>query len=294
MAEILGVGVAALDIVNMVADYPAEDSEVRAEAQEVRRGGNAANLLDVLAQFGHHCAWAGIWVDEPDGRRIVADLEGRGVRTDTASRREAGKSPTSYITLSRATGSRTIVHYRDLPELDAAAFAALDLTPYRWVHFEGRPNTAEVGRMIRELRRVNPQAGISLEVEKARPGLEHLLHDPDVVVFAGDYARGEGYSGPEAFLNSLDPAAVPGLKVCTWGSEGAAALDNAGRLHRVLAHPPSAVVDTVGAGDTFNAGLVHALVADWSVPRALETAARLAGAKCGQAGLEGLAAGVGG
>jgi len=294
MAEILGVGVAALDIVNEVAGYPAEDSEVRAEAQEVRRGGNAANTLDVLSQLGHRCAWAGVWVDEPDGRRIVADLEGRGVRTHTARRRDTGKSPTSYITLSRATGSRTIVHYRDLPELDAEAFGALDLTPYRWVHFEGRPNTAEVGRMIREVRRANPHAGISLEVEKPRPGLEHLLHDPDVVIFAGAYARGEGYTDPEPFLNSLDPAAIPGLKVCTWGGEGAGALDNAGRLHRVAAHPPAAVVDTVGAGDTFNAGLIHALLAGWDVRRALEAAARLAGTKCGQAGLDGLKAVPGG
>jgi ketohexokinase len=294
MAEILGVGVAALDIVNEVAGYPAEDSEARAEAQEVRRGGNAANTLDVLAQLGHRCAWAGVWVDEPDGRRIVADLEGRGVRTHTARRRDTGKSPTSYITLSRATGSRTIVHYRDLPELDAEAFGALDLTPYRWVHFEGRPNTTEVGRMIQEVRRANPHAGISLEVEKPRPGLEHLLHDPDVVIFAGDYARGEGYTDPEPFLNSLDPAAIPGLKVCTWGGEGAWALDNAGRLHRVPAHPPAAVVDTVGAGDTFNAGLIHALVAGWDVRRALEAAARLAGTKCGQTGLDGLAAAKGG
>jgi ketohexokinase len=245
----------------------------------------------VLAQLGHRCAWAGVWVDEPDGRRIVADLEGRGVRTATALRLAEGKSPTSDITLSRATGSRTIVHHRDLPELDAETFAGLDLTPYRWVHFEGRPNTAEVGRMIRQVRAHNPQAGISLEVEKPRPGLEHLLHDPDVVVFAGDYARQLGHTGPEAFLKSLDPAAVPGLKVCTWGAEGASALDNAGRFHRAPPHPPPAVVDTVGAGDTFNAGLIDALVREHPVGEALAAAARLAGRKCGQAGLEGLGAG---
>ena len=288
MTEILGVGVASLDIVNAVDAYPSEDSKVRAEDQTVRRGGNAANTLAVLAQFGYRCAWAGVWVDEPDGRRIVADLEERGVRTDTASRWATGKSPTSYITLSRQTGSRTIIHYRDLPELAYDAFAALDLTPYHWVHFEGRPNTDEVRRMIQQVRAHNPHAGISLEVEKARPGLVHLLHDPDLVVFSGDYARSQGHADPEAFLRDLDPAAVPGLKVCTWGSAGAAALDNAGRLHRVPAHPPDAVVDTLGAGDTFNAGLIHGLAQGHPVPEVLAGAARLAGAKCGQVGLDGL------
>jgi ketohexokinase len=291
MAAILGMGVATLDIVNEVAAYPAEDSEVRAQAQRLRRGGNAANTLDVLAQLGHRCAWAGVWADEPDGRWIVGDLEARGVRTDTAVLVEPGKSPTSYITLSHATGSRTIVHYRDLPELTADDLAALDLTAYRWVHLEARPNTHEVHRMMRLIREHNPQASISLEVEKAREGLAHCLHDPDVVLFSGDYARAQGFEAPEPFLRSLDPAAVPGLKVCTWGEQGAAALDNGGRMQRAPAEPPERVVDTVGAGDTFNAGLIDALVHGRHVDEALSAGTRLAGRKCGRMGLDGLGEG---
>ncbi|MFP4561088.1 MAG: PfkB family carbohydrate kinase [Thiohalorhabdus sp.] len=293
MAAILAVGGAVLDIVNGVAAYPAEDSEVRAERQTVRLGGNAANTLAVLAQLGHRCAWSGVWADEPDGRRIVAELEARGIDTGSARRLAGGKSPTSYITLSRAAGSRTIVHYRDLPELDAADFEAVDVALYDWVHLEARPNAGDIPRMIRHVRRHNPQARISLEVEKAREGLEHALHDPDVVLFSGDYARGRGWADPEAFLRGLDPAAVPGVKVCTWGSAGAVAVDNAGRLHRTPAFPPARVVDTVGAGDTFNAGLIDALARARPLEEALEAAARLAGRKCGQEGLDGLA-GAGG
>lgn len=288
MAAILGVGTATLDIVNEVEAYPDEDSEVRAQAQHRRRGGNAANTLAVLAQLGHRCAWAGTWADEPDGRWIVADLEARGVRTEPAVRVQSGKSPTSYITLARATGSRTIVHYRDLPELTAADLAAPDLTAYRWVHLEARPHTDEIRRMQRLVRERNPGASISLEVEKPRSGLEHCLHDPDVLLFSGDYARGRGFRDPETFLRSLDPSAVPGLKVCTWGEGGAAALDNASRMHRVAAHHPERVVDTVGAGDAFNAGLIDALLHASSPYDALEAAARLAGRKCGQQGLDGL------
>lgn len=288
MAAILGAGTATLDLVNEVATYPNEDSEVRAQDQHRRRGGNAANTLAVLAQLGHRCAWAGTWADEPDGRWILADLEAGGVRTDPAVRVAAGESPISYITLARDTGSRTIVHYRDLPELTASDLATGDLTAYRWVHLEARPNTNEIRRMQRLVREHNPRASISLEVEKPRPGLEHCLHDPDVVLFSGDYARTQGFAAPEAFLGSLDPAAVPGLKVCTWGEGGAAALDNGRRMHRVAAHPPEQVVDTVGAGDTFNAGLIDALLQHSSPPDALEAAARLAGRKCGRYGLDGL------
>jgi len=289
MAAILGMGVATLDIVNEVPAYPPEDGEVRAEHQRFRRGGNAANTLEVLAQMGHGCHWAGVWADEPDGRWIVADLEARGVGTETGIKVAPGKSPTSYITLAGDTGSRTIVHFRDLPELRADDLAAIDLAAYRWIHLEARPNTSEISRMQHLIRERSPGALISLEVEKPREGLSHCLHDPDVVLFAGDYARGQGFDGPEAFLRSLDPSAVPGLKVCTWGEEGAAALDNAGRMHRTGAHPPARVVDTVGAGDTFNAGLIDALIDHRPVAQALEAGARLAGRKCGRLGLDGVA-----
>ena len=288
MAEVLAMGVAALDIVNLVEAYPAEDSEVRAVTQRVSRGGNAANTLAVLVQLGHRGSWAGVWADEPDGHRIVADLEQRGIRVGPARRAASGKSPTSYITLSRATGSRTIVHHRDLPELDFEHFAGLDLVGYHWLHFEGRPNTGDLHRMLVHARRHNPHAGISLEVEKPREGIEHCWHDPDVLLFSADFARARGFTDPETFLRSLDPAAAPGLKVCTWGEQGAVALDNAGRLHRAPPAPPDQVVDTVGAGDAFNAAIIDALLRHAHVSEALAAATRLAGKKCGQEGLEGL------
>jgi len=57
--HILGVGIVTLDIINIVEHYPAEDEEVRALSQRMCRGGNTANTLDVLAQFGHTCNWTG-------------------------------------------------------------------------------------------------------------------------------------------------------------------------------------------------------------------------------------------
>jgi ketohexokinase len=293
MAAILSVGIAALDIINEVDGYPAEDSEVRAADQQVRCGGNAANTAHVLAQLGHRACWAGLWADEPDGRRIISDLAGHGVDTAPARRVEYGKSPTSYVTLNRDNGSRTIVHYRKLPEYDAEAFGAVNLRPYEWVHFEARPNVDAVATMMQRVRREQPHAGISLEVEKHREGVEKLLEIPDVVLFSPDLARAWGHSDPDSLLNSLDPARVPGLRVCTWGAQGASADDNAGRRHRIPAYPPPRVVDTLGAGDTFNAAVIDGLVHRRGVGDTLDAASRLAGTKCGLSGLDGVAAAAG-
>ena len=59
MPSILCVGIATLDIINQVERYPAEDSEVRALAQQQRVGGNAANTAMVLAQLGDAVTWVG-------------------------------------------------------------------------------------------------------------------------------------------------------------------------------------------------------------------------------------------
>jgi ketohexokinase len=49
------VGIATLDIINVVDTYPAENSEVRALSQQKVRGGNATNSLVVLSQLGYQC-----------------------------------------------------------------------------------------------------------------------------------------------------------------------------------------------------------------------------------------------
>jgi len=290
MARILAVGIATLDIVNEVVCYPPEDAEVRAVGQSIRRGGNATNTLVVLSQLGHQCAWAGTLADEPDARTVLADLERHAIDTTAVTLLPEGKVPTSYITLSRASGSRTIVHYRNLPEYRFEHFAELDLAAWNWLHFEGR-NLDEVEAMLRWARRTRPELPVSLEVEKPREGIERLFPAADLLLFSHAYARHHGYTDAAALLHGVRPRAPQATLVCAWGADGAAALAPGGEvIHEPAASPPT-VVDTLGAGDVFNAGMIDGLVTEVPLAEALAAAVRLAGRKCGQAGLEGLGAG---
>ena len=47
--------------------------------------------------------------------------------------------------------------------------------------------------------------------------------------------------------------------ICAWAEEGADALEPDGTLVHVDAFPPERLVDTLGAGDTFNAAVIFAL-----------------------------------
>ena len=105
--KILAVGIATLDIINTVENYPEEDDEVRAISQRRARGGNATNTLAVLAQFGHQGFWAGsLPSEDPDVESVKASLLAAGIDLKYVNYLREGKLPTSYITLSRSSGSR--------------------------------------------------------------------------------------------------------------------------------------------------------------------------------------------
>ncbi len=287
MAAILAIGVATLDIVCLLERYPAEDAKLRALSSRRVRGGNAANTLAVLARLGHRTRWAGSLARDAAAAEIVADFELLGIEHGDARWFDAGVTPTSYVWQSRATGSRTIVHDRRLDEFDHAAFAAIDLSGLDWLHFEGRA-PEETRRMIASARERRPGLSISLEVEKPRPGIEALFDGPDLICFSHDYAVQAGYADdPEALLRDAASRAPLADLVCTRGEYGAWSLHRGG--DEVVHAPALAVeriVDTLGAGDSFNAALIDARLAGLGLAAAVERACRLAGRKCGHEGLD--------
>lgn len=281
--RVLAVGIATLDIINRVSRYPSEDEEVRALDQRQVRGGNATNTLVVLSQRGHACSWAGVLADEPDSQTILSDLHAHHIDLSPCMHHAGGKVPTSYVTLSAEAGSRTIVHYRDLPEYAAAAYDRLDLSAYDWVHFEGR-NVEQLGLMLRRTR----EAGVrcSLEVEKPRGGIEELFILPDLLLFSRAYAEQRGFTDAAGFLAKVAPAGAEAY--CAWGEHGAWLRAASGEIRHCPAFEPDNIVDTLGAGDVFNAGVIDARLCGLASGDALVHACRLAGRKCGQEGFAGL------
>lgn len=277
------MGIATLDVVNRVASYPREDDEVRALAQQQVRGGNVTNTLVVLSQLGHACHWAGSLADEPDSQAILDDLARYQIDSEHCMVHAGGKVPTSYITLSAATGSRTIIHHRDLPEYPAEVFAFIDLGEFDWVHFEGR-NTPDLQRMLERTR--NAGLPCSLEVEKPRDDIETLFELPDLLLFSRHYARHIGYQRPDSFLADVPPEGREAY--CAWGELGAWVRDAAGHIHHAAAVSPPRLVDTLGAGDVFNAAVIDARLREQMPQEALAAGCRLAGRKCGQHGFAGL------
>ena len=286
MAKILAVGIATLDIINTVERYPLLDGETRALSQHKTRGGNATNTLAVLSQLGHQCYWAGVLIDETDTQLIRKDLALYNIDISGCQKAAKGEMPTSYITLDQQTGSRTIVHFRDCPEYSFASFKALDLAAYDWIHFEGR-NITETRLMLQYLKKHHPSIPCSVEIEKPHPDIVSLFHLTTVLLFSKDYVLKKGKKDPTNFLQTLKKPHDT-IATCTWGRQGAWLIDDSGTVHNTKPSNNSNIIDTLAAGDTFNAGLIHALCIKNSQHQALDYAAQLAEHKCHQSGLAGL------
>ena len=208
--NILGIGIATLDVINEVVTYPREDAEVRTVGQRLMRGGNVTNTLVVLSQLGHRCAWAGTLADDMASDLILRDLGAHQIDTTRAVRCPGTATPTSYITLSRTTGSRTIVHHRDLPELTASRFQGQGLEQQDWVHLEGR-NPEQTRQIIEMIRRLRPGLPLSIEIEKPRTGIEMLLSDANLLFFSHAFASAMGFDNPRRFPSEYPLSGPPAV-----------------------------------------------------------------------------------
>jgi ketohexokinase len=283
MARILCVGTVVLDIVCRVEHYPHENKKLRALDRKLRRGGNAANTACVLAGLGHEVEFCGVVGSDAEASLIDQELAAAGVGFTWCDRPPQGRTPTSYITLSQETGARTIVHFRDLPELSCEHFKTLPLHEFDWIHWEGR-GLAELGSMLQWTREGYPRIPLSLEAEKPRQGLELLFPWADLLFFSQDFILAKGGTDPASFLLRQHQQFPHAKKFATWGEQGAWGLTPTGELLHQPAWHPATLVETLGAGDTFNAAVIDQCVQGASLKQTLQHACYLAGRKVTQEG----------
>ncbi|KAF0714639.1 Aste57867_3773 [Aphanomyces stellatus] len=305
---LLVVGIATIDVINTIPAYPSEDSKIRVTESRKCRGGNGTNTLVVASQIGAFEAlhWMGTLVDpatNSDAKFIADELvHGYGIDLSRCEIVPSGAMPTSYIMASQATGTRTIFHHRDLPDLSVDHFnmhAANSLgDEMAWIHFECR-EAATLASMLQRAREAS-SAILSVEVEAPRHRwdlVQPALEAVDFAFVGQSFVESLGFHDATSFLRALasDPRLSNGHAspvtstlrgvICPWGAKGAFVLDDALSITHVPVASIDHVVDSVGAGDSFIAATISALhVGRLSLVEAVDVGCRVARLKCLQLG----------
>ncbi len=275
--------------------------------EEVRAGGGPFNTARALARLGVPAAYLGRLSTDEHGRHLARLLEEDGVGLGLVN---IGPEPT---TIARAYVDATGTARFEF-EFEATSAPALtaEMVPSR---FEGSVDALHVGTLGlvfeplattlhglidrergRRLIMVDPNVRLGLlEEHLYRDRLERII-SASTIVKASDADAAWLYPGAsyreaaEAML-----ALGPRLAVVTLGGDGAFAAHGELRVH--VPAPPVDVVDTIGAGDAFGAGLLAwlhdqdrirpDLVLDgWQLQRALAYACLAASLTCARAGAD--------
>ncbi|XP_041835947.1 ketohexokinase isoform X2 [Melanotaenia boesemani] len=293
--KILCVGLVCLDIISVVDKYPEEDSDSRCLSQRWQRGGNASNSCTVLSLLGASCSFMGSVVAGHVTDFIMADLSRHAIDVSAVVWQVKGQTPCACCVVCPSSGSRTVVLYdTNLPDVTLEDFSKVDLHQFKWIHWEGR-NAEEQVKMIQQVEKYNStlprqqRITISVEIEKTQELLYQLFPYGDVVFVSKDVAQHFGFQSAEAALKGLYHRVKKGaVLVCAWAEKGADALGPDGSLIHSDAFPPEALVDTLGAGDTFNASFIYTLSNGGTLQEALTFGCKIAGRKCGFHGYDGI------
>jgi fructokinase len=225
-------------------------------------GGSPLNVAVALARLGHDAHLLTSIGEDPRGAAIRAHLEESGVHLTPASVRP-GRTSTAEAVLD-ASGAATYTF--DLawdpdPAGIPEAPEAVHTSSIAAVMEPGATTLADLLRTAGDTATISydPNARPTLmgAPEDVRSRIEENIALADVVKASDeDVAWLYGTDDLEDVVSSWRELG-PSLTVLTRGGEGAVAFSGSGRVQ--VAPAQVEVVDTVGAGDTFSAGILDAL-----------------------------------
>jgi len=269
--------------------FPSPGREVLVDDFRMVLGSASAICAMGLARLGTPVAFFGKVGDDPSGHFCLDAMRARGIDLEAVvvdAGLKTGVTVAITSTVDRALvsflGSIASMSERDVPR---ALFSHADHVHVSSFYLQEalRPG---VEKLFRDAR----AAGLTTSLD---PGFDPSERwDPDLIetlrsvdVFFPNEVELRGLTGsddPEEAVRRLQKGSSRVLVVAKLGARGAMAIDAGGRTVHVPA-PRVDVVDTTGAGDSFDAGFLHA----WLGGAELTDCLRL-GAACGGLSTRGL------
>ncbi len=287
--DVLGIGMATMDILTPVAQLPKSDEVSSVESIALCGGGPVATALAVLARMGARTEYLGTLAGDSWGEAIRRDLDQLGVGTAHCQRVEEAQSIVSVILIEQQSGNRAILYHSDgFPELppeavDPALVAGARIVHLDGFHLQAALQAARIAHREGVLVSMDGGAGVRWE------GTELLLELVDILIVARGFAV--LFTGIEDEWDAARALSRHGARqvVVTDGIRGSWFWDGHVALHQQAFRVEP--VDTTGAGDVYHGAYLYAFLQGWEPEKCLRYASAAAAIKCthlgGRGGLVG-------
>lgn len=281
MKKITVIGSLNMDLVVRAASLPRPGETIFGHDFETHCGGKGANQAMGCGRMGGAVAMVGCVGEDDFGHRLLEALSQAGVDVRGVRRQAEARSGCALITVADDSQNSIVVVAGAnalLSEEDLGA-ARDQIGGVVLLQLETPPETNRAAaRMAREA-----GATVILDPAPASAFRFDLLENVDIVTpnqTEVEAITGVQIRGRDDLHRAMDALAErwPGTTIVKMGSQGAYWRDDQGKLRHSPVFKVNAV-DTVAAGDAFNAGLAVALAEGRAMEEAVEWASA-AGALC--------------
>jgi len=256
MARIVVIGSVARDDVVRLHEGFREGTHLQGAWHGPRLGGGASCTAVPLAHAGHDVVVVGSIGLDDLGEELLAELEATGVDMSQVARID--QPSTRSIILVDGEGERTVINVTRTHQ---------DEPPARLLRLGAdcvyvRSRRLDLAPLLRE------KAGSSLIIAHLPPCVPEGVRPAHILVTSASDVGADVLDDPLEVGRRVAGDVLQWVLV-THGAKGVVAhgLDETIKVPAPKVKP----VDTTGAGDTFAAGLVHALVTGKTMTEALET-----------------------
>lgn len=277
----VGVGLCALDYINILEKYPASGEKIDVLAADIQGGGPVPTALCTIAKLGGRTSFIGKCGNDDEGKKIVDGLKNFGVETDRMVISSGERSAKAFIWVDKRNGQRTVVLDRTgITDLKPEEIDGQLISSCNYLLIDGRETEAALKAAA--IASANG-AQVVLDAGSNRSRLNDILAITDHLVGSESFAR--------ALFSDMAPseAAVELYKkgkhkavVITMGERGVFGVSREGQYTQHAFNVE--VVDTTGAGDVFHGAYIYALSQGYDLRHRLQFASAAAALKCRHAG----------
>ena len=257
--DVVTLGLNSIDLVAVVAEYPASNSKQRLQRFARLPGGQMATASVVCARLGWRASYIGVFGDDELGRLSRDSLISEGVDVQASWSARGATNQFAVVLVDARSGARTVLWDRH---------PALSMEPAA----VSRP-AVEAGRLLivdcQETAAATVAAQTAraaaiptiIDVERVRPGIVELLQQIDVIIAAQEFPTElTGHDDVGRALEAMAREFAAPIVCVTLGEEGSLARVG-GREIRTRGFAVDCV-DTTGAGDAFRGGFAAGCLHD--------------------------------